>query len=221
MNQLEYLVGYGVLGDFARFRADRPIDCRRGDRVVVRSHRGVEVGQVLCPATPRHARFLPNTTVGQLLRPSAAADETALALVGKRGTEVLERAARLARDLELPLELLDVEMLLDGEHAVLHHLRWADTDVRPFVSTLSNTFALHILLQDLTSPRGGPAEAEEAEHDHEGCGREGCGSGAGGCGSCGIGGGCGSCGTNEPEEKAQAYFAGLRDKMNQPRMPLL
>ena len=69
MNELEYLVSYGLAGDFGRFRSLTPLVCRRGQRVVVRSHRGVEVGIVLRPATPRHASFLPNTTLGQLLTP--------------------------------------------------------------------------------------------------------------------------------------------------------
>jgi hypothetical protein len=220
MDHLEYLVSYGQLGDFGRFRAERPICCERGSAVVVRSHRGLEVGHVLCPATPRHARFLPNTTVGHLLRPLTADDDAALNRLRQRGFEVLERASRLSRELALPLELMDVEMLLDGEHAVLHQLRWADADVRPFVSTLSRDFSLHILLQDLTNPAGVAGMAEEEEHEHEGCGRESCGSGEGGCGSCGTGGGCGTC-SSSPKEDLRTHFAGLRDKMEQQRVPLL
>ena len=68
MNGLEYLLSYGRLGDFGRFRAGKPLTCRRGDRAVVRTHRGLEVGEVLREATPVHATFLPNTSVGQLVR---------------------------------------------------------------------------------------------------------------------------------------------------------
>ncbi len=217
MGHLEYLAGYGLLGDFGRFRAERPVVCRRGERVVLRSHRGVEIGQVLCPATPRHAHFLPNTTVGQLLRPVAAADAAALSQLRDRGALVLEEANRLAGKLDLPVEILDVEMLLDGEHAVLHHLRWADVDPRPFVSTLSSTFTLHILLQDLTAPQGLLAEAEEPGH---GCGQENCGQEEGGCSSCGTGKGCSTCGSGAPKD-TQSYFAGLREQMGRQRTPLL
>jgi len=212
MEAVEYLVSYGLLGEFGRFRASRPLAARRGTRAVIRSHRGVEAGTVLCSATPRHARYLPNTTVGQLLRLVSPEDEQKLRLLRQRGQEVLQRAALLADQLQLPLEWLDGEMLLDGEHVVLHHLRGGDCDVRPLVSTLSREFALHVLLQDLTRPVE-PAPAEDEEH---GCGRENC--GAGNCGSCGTEGGCGSCGA--PSDDAQSYFAGLRQKMEQ-RVPLL
>jgi hypothetical protein len=185
---------------------------------VVRSHRGLEVAQVLREATPRHAAFLPNTTVGTLLHLLTPEDERTAAAMRARGQELFVRGARLAAETGLPLELLDAEVLLDGQHGVLYHLRWEGCDVRPFVSTLSREFELHIVLTDLTRPPGGAA-ADEEEEAH-GCGREGCGSaGGGGCGTCGFGG-CGTCGTASPRD-VQGYFAGLRDQMERRRTTLL
>jgi cell fate regulator YaaT (PSP1 superfamily) len=196
---VEYLVGYGVQGAFGRFRPVRPVLCRRGDRVVVQSPRGLEIGAVLREATARHAHFLPNTTLGRLLRLPTPEDEQQEQAEHRRAQELLERAGRLAEEFGLPLEVLDAEVLLDGAHAVLHQLRWQDCDVRPFVSTLSREFEVELALADLAGPQ------PEEEH--------GCGScGSGGCGSCGSKGGCGSCGSARPEE-VQAYFAGLRQKM--------
>src|SRR5262249_8217040 len=161
MNDVEYLVSYGLAGDFGRFRSLRPLPCRRGARVVVRSHRGLEVGSVLRPATPRHAAFLPNTTVGQLLRGLTPDDDPTLDTLRQRTWELCERAAALADELALPLEVLDAEVLLDGQHAALHLLRRDAGDVRPFVSTLSREFALHIEIADL-------AHAAQ-EEEHHGC----------------------------------------------------
>jgi hypothetical protein len=218
MSDLEYLLGYGLMGDFGRFRAAQPMTCRRGDRAVVRSHRGLEVAQVLREATPRHAVFLPNTTVGALLRRLTPEDEGTAARMRQRGQELFGRGARLAAELGLPLEPIDAEVLLDGQHGVLYHLRWGECDVRPFVSTLSREFDLHIVLTDLTRPQG--AAAQEEEEGHQGCGREGCGrAGGGGCGTCGSGG-CGTCGTARPQD-VQAYFAGLREQMDRRRTTLL
>jgi hypothetical protein len=205
MDHLEYLASYGLLGDFGRFRATRPLPLRRGDRVVVRSHRGLEIAEVLREATPRHANFLPNTTVGQLLRRADPDDERQAQRLRARGQHLFDRGCRLAEELALSVELLDVEVLFDGEHGVLHHVRWAECDVRPFVSTLSREFALHILLQDLSGPR---LSAEHRDEEH-GCGRPDCGTG--GCGSCGSGG-CGTCGAAESRE-VQSYFAELRQQM--------
>ena len=93
MTHLEYIIGYGLAGDFGRFRAAAPLALERGARAVVRSERGVEIGQVLRPAAPRHAAYLPNTTVGQLLRPVQPEDEAHARRLFQRAGEVL-RAAR-------------------------------------------------------------------------------------------------------------------------------
>jgi hypothetical protein len=213
MTDQEYLLSYGALGDFGRFRPVTPLTCRRGQRAVVRSPRGLEVATVLGEARPGHAHFLPNTGVGQLLRLATPADEQAVRGRRDEARRLFDEARALAAASGLPLEVLDAEVLLDGEHALVHHLRWADFDPRPFVSGLSRTFDCHVTLLDLTRP-GTPAPDEEA-HDH-GCGRPGCGSASGGgCGTsggCGSGGGCSTCGLkNIPDLKR--YFAGLREQM--------
>src|SRR4051794_21356304 len=130
MEHLEYLVRYGLVGDFGRFRADRPLALSRGSRVVVRSERGVELGEVMRPATPRHAAYLPNTSVGRLLRPAGVDDEAGGKRCAEKASDLLSRAAELARQLALPVECLDAEVLLDGEHAVLAHVRCGEGDVR-------------------------------------------------------------------------------------------
>ncbi len=209
----EYLVGYGTAGDFGRFRPTRELTCRRGDRVVVRSHRGLELGEVLCDATPGHAQFLPNTSVGPLLRLAGPQDEQTVAALRQKGQELCAEGRRLVGELGLPLDLLDAEILLDDEHAVVQYLRWAECDYRSLVSALSKKYAVHVIMQDLA-----PAP-EETEH---GCGRPDCGrnGGDGGCSSCSSGG-CSTCGSARPEE-VSAYFAGLRAQMeNGQRTPLL
>jgi cell fate regulator YaaT (PSP1 superfamily) len=219
MSVSEYLVAYGQTGEFGRFRSAVPLTCQRGDRVVVRTHRGVESGQILRAAEAGHARFLPNTTLGQLLRPFGADDVRTEAQLRDRRSEVWGRASQLAEDLGLPLQVLDAEILLDGEHVVLHHLRGADCDVRPFVSTLAREFDLHVLLVDLTRSGESAPHADEEEHAEHGCGS------GGGCGSCGSGGGCGSCSASAatvvPAPPDAAYFAGLREQMERQRTPLL
>jgi hypothetical protein len=212
MSEREYLVSYGLAGAFGRFHTVAQFECARGDRVVVRTHRGIEAGQILREALPGHARFLPNSTVGQLIRPFAAADARTEIELRDGAMAIWKRACQLTDQMGLPLEVLDAEPLLDGEHVVLHHLSGSECDVRPFVSTLSREFSRHILLDDLTS-----AGQELLEHEEKSCG-SGCGScgSAGGCGSCGHG--CNSCGSSEADS---AYFAGLRRQMERQRTTLL
>jgi hypothetical protein len=207
----EYLLSYGVLGDFGRFHPTTALTCRRGQRAVVRTPRGLEIASVLGEARPGHAHFLPNTTVGQLLRIATPDDDETERRRRDEASRLIVEARGLAGALALPLEVIDAEVLLDGENALVHYLRWADFDPRDLVSRLSRTFDAHVSLIDLTRPALSNAGEEEV---HEGgCGKPGC--GGGGCateGGCGTGGGCSTCGLKSiPDLKK--YFAGLREQM--------
>jgi cell fate regulator YaaT (PSP1 superfamily) len=198
----EYILSYGVAGEFGRFRPVRPIDARRGDRAIVRTHRGLEIAEVLCVARPGHAMFLPNTTLGPMLRLASADDEAVAAKASARAVELFDAARRVAEELSLPVEVLDAEVLLDGEQAVLHHLSWGPFDERELVGRLGGRFDLRVMLHSLQTA------AEPEEH---GCGKENC--GGGNCSNCGSGG-CGSCSSHEPSE-LRDYFAGLREQMEE------
>jgi cell fate regulator YaaT (PSP1 superfamily) len=209
MTHQEYLLSYGALGDFGRFCPVTPLTCLRGQRAVVRTHRGLELATVLGDARPGHAHFLPNTTVGQLLRLATSDDLQAERRRREDARRLFEEAGAHAAALTLPLEVIDAEVLLDGEHAVVHHVSWAEFDPRPLVGDLSKSFDAHVTLFDLTRPAAPAGEDEEA-HEH-GCGQPGCGSASGGCGT---GGGCSTCGLkNVPDLKK--YFAGRREQMTQ------
>jgi cell fate regulator YaaT (PSP1 superfamily) len=205
MSEPEYLVGYGRAGDFGRFRPAMPAEYQRGDRVVVRSHQGLEMGEVMCPAISGHTPFLGRTAVGELLRRVTPDDEQAFARLQRFGQDVFERGGQLLDELKLPLEILDVEVLLDERQAVVYYLRWQDCDYRPLVSTLARIFDLGIIMHDLALP------GEQAEPEAAGCGKPDCGQGHGGCATCATGGGCsiGGCGKGARKEDVAAYLAGL------------
>jgi cell fate regulator YaaT (PSP1 superfamily) len=207
----EYLVSYGTCGEFARFRPTPPAAFQRGDRVVIRTHQGLELGVVLCPARPEHLSFLSRTSLGELLRPVTEIDEKQAEQARQFGHRLFDDAQRLARELDLPLEILDTEVLLDGQQAIVHHLRQVDCDYRPLVGALSKKHDLHIQMNNLALPK------EEAV----GCGEPNCGQLTGGCQSCGSGG-CGSCGKGAKKDDVAAHLLALRQLMEQRnRMPLL
>jgi hypothetical protein len=204
-----YLVSYGSTGVLGRFLAPEPAAYQRGDRVVVQCERGLTVGTVLCAAGERHTRILATTSEGMLLRSLTAEDEEAR----RRGRIVAERifsdSRQLAVALALPLQILDVEVSLDGRRAVLQYLAGGPCEATALLDTLSERHRLQVWMENLAAPA---AAAEE----HHGCGKPDCGRGQGGCSSCGTGG-CSSCGSGID---MRDYFAHLRDKMER-RTPLL
>jgi hypothetical protein len=217
MPDAEYLVSFGSAGDFSRFRPDPPAVYHRGDKVVVRTHQGLELGEVLCRATPDHDRFLSAAGAGELLRHLTPEDEHAVERARQRSQQIFDHARRLAAELTLPLEILDVEVLLDGRHVVIEHLSPPHCDYRPLVSTLARTHDVQVVMQN-------QALSEGLGADDPGCGKPGCGQAAGGCTSCGKGGcttgGCATgCGVATRPETVAAYLAGLRQH-TESRSPL-
>ena len=68
---------------------------RAAEHAVLRTHRGLELGTILCAAVPGHAHYLPNTTLGQLLRLADANDEEAAERMRQRSQLLFEDALRL------------------------------------------------------------------------------------------------------------------------------
>jgi len=199
----EFLVSYGNSGEFARFRPVSAVQFQRGDRVVVRTHQGLELGVVMCPAQPEHAPFLSRTALGDLLRRVTQEDENQAEQALLLSQRLFQDAAQLADELELPLVILDIEVLLEGQQAIIHHLREQDCDYRPLVSTLSKKHDIHVTMSNLALPE-----------ESIGCGEPNCGQLTGGCQSCGSGG-CDSCGKGVKKEDVTAHLLALRQLMEQ------
>jgi cell fate regulator YaaT (PSP1 superfamily) len=211
MNDSAYLVNYGPAGELGVFHTDTPFDCRRGDRVVIRRTSGLEVGVVVCPATERHERLLDGAELGSLVRRATPADEDIVAGAAQRAQQIFEAGRRLADELHLPLEILDVAVPLDGHQVTLYFVRWGECDERPLVAALSKKYEALVALRDLALPAGASA-----------CGKADCGKGAGGCTTCGTGGCATGCGSKAKVREVSEYFQGLRQKMEgRFRAPLL
>lgn len=212
MSSLEYLVSHGNAGTIGRFAAEQSLSCEHGDRVIVRTANGLENGVVLCAASAWHAAMLENAEPGELLRLTTPEDDTIAQGVRARAEQLFSDARTLAGALGLPLEILDVEITLDGHRVTLYYLRGGAGDERPLVSTLSKKYEVMVALRDLALPAGASA-----------CGKPDCGNQSGaGCTTCASGGGCATgCGSKTLARDVQEYFAGLRQKMEDShRVPL-
>ncbi len=209
----EYLIAHGKTGAFGRFVADPPLTLDRGDRVIVETGRGLELGEVLCPANSRHAELLSTTSPGRLIRPANANDDAVQRKLRDLSQEIFDQARSMAGVLNIGIEILDVEILADGRRAVVQYLGGQPCDPELLVDALQNRHDVEVLLEDLATPRD---EAGSGGCDKPDCGRS---AGGGGCTTCETGGGCGSCGHGKIDMKA--YFAHLRGKMEQSgRVPL-
>jgi hypothetical protein len=176
----------------------------RGDRVVIRGPRGLEIGTVL---VARATAMMP--VDGEILRPAALDDFAA----AERNEALGQKILTAAGDAGLPISFIDVEVSLDGATAVLHALPFGECDASPLFAELSDRFGLAVRLLDLSQT---PTSKDPPDPTKATCGKPDCGTGSGGCTSCGTGGcSTGSCskGSVTSAGELSAYFADLRRQM--------
>jgi cell fate regulator YaaT (PSP1 superfamily) len=201
----QFIVSHGKSGVLGVFTAAAAVPLRRGQRVIVRTGRGVEMGQVLSPATLRQARLLGATSAGQLLRRADEADEARRAELAFLEQQLFDAARSSAETASLALEILDVDLLFDGQQAIVQFVG-SDAETDRLAHALEVQFRLTVRLENLAVP------SEPEEHGHGGCDKPDCGKTAGGgCTTCSTGGGCSSCGSGKVD--LRPYFGHLRDKM--------
>jgi cell fate regulator YaaT (PSP1 superfamily) len=203
----QYIVAFGKSGGLGCFTVVEHFELNRGDAVVVRTPRGLELGQVLGPATLRQARLIGAEASGDILRSATSEDQLASRTLREQAERLFEAAQQQAALVGLPLQILDVELLLDGKQALIQYIGGSDADIDVLASHLRYSSDVEIRFENL----GLPPTVED--HAHGGCGKPDCGrvEGGGGCTTCGTGGGCSSCGAGHVD--LRPYFAHLRAKM--------
>ena len=191
-----YLIRYGTASQIGRFSADPEPVFERGDLVVIRSHRGIELGEILVeggdPGSDQHD----SSSVTRILRPAGPED----VMEARRAeTERDRRFALCSEVLEVgawPIDLIDVEPLLEGNRTVLHYLGARIPDVTELLAAFRTVCDLDVMFQPVGLDE--PTDDPDADQDHHGCGS--C-SSSGGCGSvsggCGTASGCGDCGVKK------------------------
>ena len=209
MDAKSYLVQFGRLAHVGRFAfaaCGFATQFSRGERVVIRGPRGLELGTVLGEASDR---FQHTAVEGELLRLAALED-----FASNEGNEAIgQRILAAAEGVDLPIGFIDIEVSLDAATAVLHGLPWSECDASPLFAELSDRFGLAVRLLDLSRS---PTSKDPPDPEKMTCGKPGCGTDAGGCSSCSTGGcSTGSCskGSVKSAGELTAYFADLRQKM--------
>jgi cell fate regulator YaaT (PSP1 superfamily) len=144
-----YVVRYGQMRFLGEFTGVAGQEHPRGQRVLVRSDRGTEIGEVLCAATPRTARLLENPARGEVLRPATAEDlaaESRLAAVRDSGfSRCLEFIARR----RLQMNLVDVEVVFGRERIVFYYLSEKRVDFRELVKDLARAMQTRIEMRQI------------------------------------------------------------------------
>jgi len=202
-----YLIRYGVMGHIGRFAAlpGCETSLERDQFVVIQTHRGIELGEVLVPVGGMSALRKngwaesaarssvdnpspsPPTDRPHVLRPAGPED-----LIRRQQAEELRPSRftlcqRVLQEGDWPLELIDVEPLFDGNATVLHYLGPHQLDVRPLRAWFRMACDLEVVLepfgidQESELPDWMTQTEDEDEEVESGCGN--CDCDASGCGT--------------------------------------
>src|SRR5262245_19319378 len=145
----KYIVRHGAMRILGEFAAPPATNFARGDRVVVRSDRGLELGDVLCPATPEAVSHLPEPSHGDILRTASEDDHHREAQIREKGKTQFETAGRLVAEHKLAMQLVDVEPLFGGERIVFYFLAEKRVDFRELVRSMAREFQTRIELRQI------------------------------------------------------------------------
>lgn len=144
-----YVVRYGQMRFLGEYAGLPDQVHPRGQRVVVQSDRGLELGEVLCAATEQAARYLENPVRGPIVRVATAEDlGTCERLAGLQGAAFQSCQEYIARR-RLQMDLVDVEAILGGERLVFYYLAERRVDFRELVKDLARTYRTRIEMRQI------------------------------------------------------------------------
>ena len=145
----KYIARHGTMRFLGEYEADGDAVYARGQNVVVRSERGLEVGEVLCEATPLALQLLTEPTRGQILRRLTDADLPDVDRVHQAELKAFETCNRFIAQRQLPMELVDVEHLFGGERLVFYFLAEKRVDFRELVKDLAREYRTRIEMRQI------------------------------------------------------------------------
>jgi len=145
----KYIVRHGLMRFMGEFDAADGTTYARGTRVVVRSERGLEAGEVLCESTPRSMEFISEPTYGQIQRELNAKDQAELDRVREVEQQAMDLCCRIVDQRQLQMELVDVEHILGGERIVFYFLAEKRVDFRDLVKDLAREYKTRIEMRQI------------------------------------------------------------------------
>lgn len=122
---------------------------RRGNEVIVRSDRGVEIGQVLCEASDDALSHLDHPPTGHIVRMVSDDDLTNINDIDASRKDKLEVCQKHIDTLKLKMKLVDVEQLLGKERIVVFYISEERVDFRELVKLLAGEFQTRIEMKQI------------------------------------------------------------------------
>lgn len=146
----KYVVRYGVMRSLGVFSCRARDRYARGQRVIARTGRGQEAGEVLCEATD-HAlsQMEEEPRTGQILRLLSADDDHEIQKIGEQQASERDICAKHIAALELDMQLVDVERIYGGERVVVYFISENRVDFRELVKLLAKDLQTRVEMRQI------------------------------------------------------------------------
>ena len=144
-----YVVRFGRMRSLGEFRDLASLTHARGDQVVIRSDRGTELGEVLCPVSERTSRYMGSPSRGEILRPATPEDRERESRIGEDRSPAFATCQELIAKRRLQMNLVDVELIHGRERAVFYYLAEQRIDFRELVKDLARALKARIEMRQI------------------------------------------------------------------------
>jgi cell fate regulator YaaT (PSP1 superfamily) len=146
---MKYIVRHGAMRFLGEFAAGPELPVRRLDQVIVKTERGLEHGEVLCPSTPQAVAYLTEPTSGHVVRLQTAEDRERIEHLKQLQKKQYDTGKEMIASHKLAMQLIDVEHLFGGERIVFFFLAEKRVDFRELVKSMAREFQTRIELRQV------------------------------------------------------------------------
>ncbi|MCC6507523.1 MAG: signal peptidase [Pirellulaceae bacterium] len=142
-----YIVRCGVTRTLHVMQARQ--EYSRNMRVIARTARGLEVGDVLCVADDNAIAQLVDPPGGSIQRELTVDDARELAHLVAKADEESDVCLNVIRELGLEMDLVEIERIFGGERMVIYYLAEGRVDFRELVRRLAHEFQTRIEMKQI------------------------------------------------------------------------
>lgn len=176
---------YGYMGQVAELPYGGDVKPGCGSKLVIRTNRGIEMAEMLtttcgnagCGKSVSRKDMLkyieasggknyPFSTQGRVLRVATAEDVAEQARIDGRKREIIQFAKAMLLEIDLPMKLVDVELLLGGERLIFHYTSSQWVDFRDMVRRLASEYQTRIEMHQVNA-----RDEARLVADYEKCGQ--------------------------------------------------
>lgn len=146
----KYVVRYGSMRHLGVFSCRSRDRYARGQRVITRTGRGQESGEVLCEATEHVlSQMGEDPRTGQILRLESHDDTVELRRLHDQELSESEVVEKRITELGLDMQLVKVERLYGGERVIVYYLAEQRVDFRELVKTLARDLQTRVEMRQI------------------------------------------------------------------------